>query len=83
MKTVYPPTNKVCGGGGGYKKGKIEKEGKKYLSTLVLFTWLSSLCIQYLKTVAIKDAELIRWKKMERKKNGQITGLISHMWLIL
>ena len=42
--------------------------------------------MQNFKTVhiALTGAELIRWKKiLERKKKGQIKGLISHMWLIL
>ena len=67
---------------------KIVKEGKFKSQhpwfCLQQYTWLSSLCIQNLKTVALIDSELIRWKNMlERKKKGQIKGLISHKWLIL
>ena len=68
---------------------KIEKEGKiksQHLSFVYSDTLGCHHCvyIQNLKTPALIDAELIRWKKLlERKKKGQIKGLISHMWLIL
>ena len=55
-----------------WKKEKIEKEGKiKSQHLSFASTWLSSLCIQNLKTVALIDAELIRWQKCwkERKKD--------------
>ena len=49
-----------------------------------MVTFFKLARIQNLKTVALIDSELIRWKKMlERKKNGQIKGQISNMWLIL
>ena len=46
--------------------------------------WLSSCCIQNLKTLAQIEAEKsVAENFVERKKNGQIKGLISNMWLIL
>ena len=70
------------------KKEKIEKEGKKInLCTLVLFTVIHLVVpIVYIK---FEDCSTYRCladqmeKMLERKKNGQIKGLISHMWLIL
>ena len=84
MTTIALPV--LCTGE--LKKEKIEKEGKIKSQhpwfCLQKYTWLSSLCIQNLNIVALIDSELIRWKKLfERKKKGQIKGLISHMWLIL
>ena len=59
------------------RKTENRKRRQKYILTswfcLQLYTWLSSLCILNLKTVALIDTELIRSKKLlERKKNGQI-----------
>ena len=45
--------------------------------------WLSSCCIQNLKTLAQIEAEKSVTEDFVRKKNGQIKGLISNMWLIL
>ena len=65
----------------------MEKQGKNYsqnLSFVFSITLTCPHCIQNLKTLAVIDAELIKWKKiLERKKNRQIKGLISNMWLIL
>ena len=70
------------------EKGKNRKTRQKLFSEPWLcfqkYTYLSSLCIQNLKILALIDAELIKWKKiLERKKNGQIKVLISNMRLIL
>ena len=53
------------------KRKKIKKRSNLISAPwfcLELFTWLSSLYIQNLKTVAVIDAELIRWKKNVGKK---------------
>ena len=69
------------------KEGKIKKKVKIKLSTLVLFTVIYLVVlIEYTK---FEDCSTHRYgadkmaKLLERKKNGQIKGLISHMWQIL
>ena len=65
------------------KKGKNKSQHFGFAFTNTLGRPHCEMCIQNLKTLALIDAELIRWKNLlERKKNGQIKGLISHMWLI-
>ena len=69
------------------KREKIEKKAKVNLSTLVLFSVIHLVVlIVYTK---IEDSSTHRCladkmeKNLERKKNGQIMGLISYMWLFL
>ena len=53
------------------KKEKIEKEGKINLGTLVLFPvyiWLSSSCVQNLKTLAQIEAEKSVTENFVREK---------------
>ena len=69
------------------KKEKKKKKAKINLSTLALFTVIDIVVLivytkfEYCSTHrcwAVKMEKLL-----ERKKNGQIMRLISHMWLIL
>ena len=69
------------------KEGKIKKKAKIKLSTLVLLTVIYLVVlIVYTK---FEDCSTYRYgadkmaKLLERKKNGQIKGLISNMWLTL
>ena len=56
------------------------------LSTLVLFSVVHLVVLMLhtnLKTLTQIEAEKSEKILLERKKNGQIKGLISNMWLIL
>ena len=47
------------------------------------YTWPLSRCIQNLKTLAVIGAENSVTKSLQRKKNGQIKGMISSSMMIL
>ena len=69
------------------KKEKIEKEGKNKSWHLGFVSSNAFGCphrvYKILKTLAQIEAEKSVTENFVRKKNGQIKGLISHMWLIL
>ena len=71
------------------KDGKIKKKAKIKLSTLVFFTVIYMYLVVLIVYTKFEDCSTHRYradkiaKLLERKKNGQIKGLISHMRLIL
>ena len=63
----------------GVTEGKIETEGKMSFST---FIFIYTIYLAYLKVYTkFKNTNLGQKFSLKRKKNEQIKGLISNMWL--
>ena len=69
------------------EKRKFEEEGKINIGTLILFytIYLATLKVytKFKDPGSTRSWNICNSNLLERKKNGQIKGLISNMWLIL